>query len=162
MPTRHLRTAKCRRQETQKEENRNPKTYETGNQKCSSWKNSRERWFDLRGAADTNLYQISHSLSVQPQKERDDRFSFPHEKRLCMWGTLLRGVTSCGHSTILAGHVCHTPDLGYLNLTKSPGLPILLREREAETRQILVTYLKARFCCTGLCFVVCLDFEVFL
>lgn len=30
-----------------------------------------ERWFDLRGEADTNLYQFSHSLSVQPHKEKD-------------------------------------------------------------------------------------------
>lgn len=108
----------------------------------ASYRRTEEGWFDLRGAADTDLYQISHSLSVQPQKERDASrrvrrstwLSFSRENRLCMWGTLLWGVTCCGLGDISslyhpAGPHCHTADLGYLNLTKLSGLPILLRER---------------------------------
>lgn len=38
----------------------------------------------------------------------------------------LGGISSLYHP---AGSHCHTADLGYLNLTKLSGLPILLRER---------------------------------
>lgn len=60
-----------------------------------------------------NLHQISYRLSLRLHKERDASrgvrrstwFSFPHENRHCMWGSLLWGVTCCGlgshHCTIL-------------------------------------------------------------
>lgn len=42
MPAHWLKIAKCSQQETQREENRSPKSYKIRNQKCSSQKNRRE------------------------------------------------------------------------------------------------------------------------